>query len=123
MTVKANIVRQRLFKVAGYLLDYGPIVATVLIATIAATLATQYGDQTALLVQWVLLILVLLSTKQLVDRFRILRSVDQKIDTLLESSTTHTGIDDLFLDHKPSLLSRLQQARTIVHNGITLVGT
>jgi hypothetical protein len=114
--------RQRLIKFFGYVLDYGPIVVTVLAATSVALLATQSTVQTETtqLLQWVLLILVLLSTTQLIDRVRLLRGVDQKLDRMLESSKAESGVDLLFLDQKPPLADRLRQAKTIDHNGITL---
>jgi len=146
-------VRKQFVKAVGYLLDYGPIILTVLAATTVSVLATSSSITIEQLVQSVLLVLALLATTQLIDRFRLLRNLDQKVDTILvkgindkmiivttekvveiviiyglaqyilENSASKAGIDQLFLDRKPSLVERLQQAKTIDHNGITLVGT
>jgi len=117
------VVRKQFVKAVGYLLDYGPIILTVLAATTVSVLATSSSITIEQLVQSVLLVLALLATTQLIDRFRLLRNLDQKVDTILENSASKAGIDQLFLDRKPSLVERLQQAKTIDHNGITLVGT
>jgi hypothetical protein len=116
-------VRKQFTKIVGYLLDYGPIILTVLAATAVSILATNSNITIEQLVQSVLLVLALLATTQLIDRFRLLRSIDQKIDNILENNSAKAGIDQLFLDRKPSLVERLQQAKTVDHNGITLVGT
>jgi hypothetical protein len=116
-------VRKQFTKFVGHLLDYGPIILTVLAATIVSIFATSSDITIEQLVQSILLVLALLATTQLIDRFRLLRTIDQKIDSLLENSSSNAGIDQLFHDRKPSLIERLQQAKTIDHNGITLVGT
>lgn len=110
-------------KYVNYLLDYGPIVATVLFASVAALLAGQSGTTIEQILQWILIILVLLSTTQLLERFRLLRNLDRKLDTIVEQGHTEVSADQLFSLRMPDLQDRLRVAKSIDHNGITLAGT
>ncbi len=110
-------------KVLDNLIDYGPVILSVLVSTIAALRATQTGISSEELLQLVLIILVILSTTQLIDRFRLLRNLENNIETILQTREMTVGLDKVFLTTLPNLSDRLRQAKTITHNGITLVGT
>lgn len=114
--------KNTLLKFVGYILDYGPVLLTVFAATVASLLASQSGTTADQILQWILLILVLLSTTQLIDRLRVLRGIESKIESLAERTNT-TSFENIFLRRMPNLEERLRSAKTIDHNGITLVGT
>ena len=77
----------RLYQIVGNVLDYGPIILTVLFASATALWAGQASITEAQILQALLIILALLSTTQLVDRARLLRGFDAKLDGLLARST------------------------------------
>jgi hypothetical protein len=86
-----------LFKFVSYAIDYGLIILTVLAATVASLRASRSGTTTDQLLQWILLILVLLSTTQLIDRLRLLRGIKSKIDSLLEGENQTVSFEKIFL--------------------------
>jgi hypothetical protein len=110
-------------KFVNSLLDYGPIILTVLFASLASLRASQSGTPTDQILQWLLLILVLLSTTQLIDRFRLLRGLERRLDILLKQDKSQVSARQLFNLRMPDLEDRLRKAKTIDHNGITLVNT
>lgn len=92
---------KRIYQIIGYIIDYAPIILTVVASTIATLLAIQNITKTDQMLQWILLVLVLLSTTQLIDRFRLLRGLDTKIDNLLVKSTTSiSGIKRVSESHQ-----------------------
>ena len=110
-------------KYANNLLDYGPIILTVLFASFAALLTSQSGITVEQTLQWILIILVLISTTQLLERFRLLRNVDRKLDAIIEQGNTQVSASQFFSPRMPDLQERLRMAKSIDHNGITLAGT
>lgn len=118
-----NKQKSSVWKVVDNLLDFGPIVLTVIAATISALRAAQTGISIEELLQLVLIVLAFISTTQLIDRIRLLRNLDNKVDSILHASEAAIGLDKVFLSRLPSLEERLRQAKTITHNGLTLVGT
>ena len=110
-----------LLKIIGYILDYAPIVATVIIAAIVSI--TQSDKPLNEMVQWVLLVLALLATTQLVDRFRFMRNLDIKVERLLENVRGPSGASAFFVWQIPSMRERLLQADSIYINGVTLSRT
>jgi hypothetical protein len=113
----------RLLKFVGYILDYAPIIATVIVATLASLSAVRSGITTAEMLQWVLVVLALLATTQLVDRFRLMRNLDVKVEQLLESAQGLKGANAFFVPRIPDMEERLRQAKSIAINGITLSRT
>jgi hypothetical protein len=103
------------------LVDYGPILATVVAAIYFGILTTRPDNQVEPAIQWVIGILALLATTQLVDRFRLLRKLDEKVtsfDELLRSSKAE-GIETL--NKIPTDLSdRISSAKSISISGWTL---
>lgn len=112
-----------LLKYTGYILDYAPIIATVIVATLASLSATRSSTTTGEMLQWVLVVLALLTTTQLVDRFRVMRNLDIKIEQLVESAQGLKGADAFFVHRIPNMEERLRQAKSIAINGITLSRT
>jgi hypothetical protein len=110
-------------KYTGYVLDYAPVIATVLVATFASLSAVRSGIAPDEMLQWILVVLTLLATTQLVDRLRLMRTLDAKADRLIEMSEGLTGIDAVFVERIPDLTNRLREAKSIAINGITLAHT
>lgn len=73
-----------LMLLGNFALDYAPIVATIVLATIASLASIRKSISMDEMLQWILIVLALLATTQLIDRFRIFRSFDNKIDQLLD---------------------------------------
>jgi len=113
----------RLLKFISYVLDYAPIIATVVVATLASLSAVRSGITTGEMLQWVLVVLALLATTQLVDRFRLMRSLDAKVEQLLDSAQGLKGASAFFVQRIPDMEERLRQAKSISINGITLSRT
>lgn len=118
MTLKEKI---QLF--VNNLLDYGPIILTVLVGAYAAvaTINSQLSEKE--LLQWILGLLVLIATTQLVDRFRVLRSTDKKLDQVIALSQGTGGVKGFLLDSMPDLRERLKVAKSISISGVSLAGT
>ncbi len=113
----------RLLKFIGYILDYAPIIATVIVATLASLSAVRSGITADEMLQWVLVVLALLATTQLVDRFRLMRNLDVKVEQLLDSAQGLKGANAFFVQRLPDMEERLRQAKSISINGITLSRT
>lgn len=115
--------KEKILSFVNSLIDYGPIVVTVLVGAYA-TLATLKGEMTtADMLQWVLGLLVLIATTQLVDRFRVLRGTDKKLDQILTVSQGTAGTKGFLLDSMPDLRERLKVAKSIAISGVSLAGT
>lgn len=107
----------------GLVLDYVPILLAVVAGGMAAVAAVRQTITPDEVVVWTLAVLVLLSTTQLVDRFRVIRQMDGKLDkALLEIDDLKTQ-KALFTTGLPDLEQRLRKAKTIAINGITLSRT
>lgn len=65
----------------------------------------------------------MLATTQLVDRLRLMRSLESKVEAISRNSITRQGAEDLFLKVLPDFLERLRAAQTIAINGMTLALT
>ncbi len=112
-----------LLKYIEYLLDYAPIIATVGVATLASLSAARSGITTDEMLQWTLVVLALLATTQLIDRFRLMRNLDIKVEQLIENLQVFKGANAFFIHRLPDLEERLRQAKSISINGITLSRT
>ena len=118
-----NKTKSRLPKYIEYVLDYGPVIATVMVATFASLSAVRSGITADEMLQWILVILALLATTQFLDRFRVMRDINAKADYLIEHAQGLSGADSFFVDRMPSLENRLRKAQSIAINGITLIRT
>lgn len=115
--------KKRWLSVFTYLIDYLPILITVTAATIASISAVRSNITTTELLQWILLILAMLATTQLVDRLRLMRSLESKVNAIAHNATNPKGAEDFFSTSLPSFSERLKSARTIAINGMTLSRT
>jgi hypothetical protein len=107
-------------KYANSILDFGPVVATVLAATFASLRAIQSSTTPSEMLQLVLVVLTLLATTQLIDRFRILRGIDLRIEQLIGLSMGQATARTFFDTDIPGLAERLREAETVAVNGLTL---
>jgi hypothetical protein len=105
------------------ILDFGPIIATVLVATFASLRSARSGTTSGEMLQLVLIVLALLATTQLIDRFRVLRSIDSKVEQLVTSSQAPATADTFFEKKILESSSLITKAKSVWVNGITLLGT
>jgi hypothetical protein len=105
------------------MLDYLPVILTVLVATLVSLLAIRTSISEPEMLQWILVVLALLATTQLVDRFRTIRSIDANIERLVESNHGLQGANAFFVKRLPNMEERLLSAATIAINGMTLSRT
>lgn len=109
------------------LLDYGPIILTVIAAIVFSILANLPGYQTEngqdSTLQWILILLAFLATTQLVDRFRFLRNLDKKITALEACIELDQQRRNQILDEIPDLRERMRRAKTISISGLSLIRT
>jgi hypothetical protein len=75
------------------------------------------------LLQWILLVLALLATTQLVDRVRLMRGIESKVDQIAENAQGLKGAESFFIHRIPNLEERFRTAKSIAINGITLSRT
>jgi hypothetical protein len=75
------------------------------------------------MLQWILIVLALLATTQLLDRFRLMRGLDTKLDKITESSQGQSGASFFFQERIINLEKRYLEAKSIAINGITLATT
>ena len=104
-------------------LDYTPVIITVLFAALASLIATSSNTTAEELLQWTLAVLALMATTQLIDRFRILRSLEARVERLASRNREHMAAGDLFIRDRPDLQERLRQARSIAISGVSLART
>lgn len=64
------------------LVDYSPAIITVIFGTYVALEAERRLVSTDQLIKWVLILLVLIATSQLVDRLRSMRNIERKIEEI-----------------------------------------
>ncbi len=102
------------------LVDYGPIVITVIAAIIFSIQANSPNHQTGDVLQWMLLLLTFLATTMLVDRFRFMRKLDTKVTGLEETVLALKTGEIEVLDEIPDLRERIQRARSVSLSGLTL---
>ena len=112
---------QRSFNIVGYLLDYGPIVITVVAATAASIFAIRTDTSAEELLQWVIIVLGFLATTQLIDKFRTLRKIESKLDEL--ANQQRLGAEEFFKKDFIDLQERIANESSVAINGITLVRT
>jgi len=103
-----------------YIFDYAPIVMTVIVAAGASLYGIRSGLQTNELLQLMLLILALLATSFLIDRFRVIKNIERKIDKINGGGS---DAQSFFIDHLPCLNKRIKDAKSISISGITLART
>jgi len=115
--------KTKAYKTVNYVLDYGPVIVTVVVATIVSLASARSGAATGDMLQWVLVVLALLATTQLLDRFRVMRDMDAKLDGLISRSEGFGGATSFFAERIPPLEERLSKAKTIGINGMTLSST
>jgi len=75
---------RKVWEIINYIIDYLPLLGTIIaatFATFAAVRKTISGDE---VLQWVLIVLALLATTQLIDRFRVLQGLDRKTSAIIE---------------------------------------
>lgn len=109
--------------ILNYTIDYAPIIATLIAATVASLAAIRKTITTDEILQWILVVLALLATTQLIDRFRLMRSIESKIDNVSENIHSSAGISSIFVHRMPAMEERLREAKSISILGITLVRT
>lgn len=121
--MKAHTRQNWFHRFLSTLIDYLPVIVTV-IAAVAATLAairqTISVDE---MLQWILTVLALLATTLMVDRLRVIRGIESELEKIRGDIDAPKGADALFTQRMPDLEDRLKQARTIAINGITLSRT
>lgn len=111
------------YRYVNHVLDYGPVVVTVVVATLASLASARVGIATNEMLQWISIILALLATTQLLDRFRIMRDIDSKLERLIDRSQGISGATSFFAERIPYLEERFHKARSIAINGMTLSTT
>ncbi len=115
--------KNRTPKYIDYVLDYGPVIVTVLVATLASLVSARSGITTNEMLQWSLIILALLATTQLLDKFRVMRGMDTKLDKLIDRSQGLGGASSFFIERIPYQEQRFRRAKSIAINGMTLSTT
>lgn len=115
--------KSKAYRYVNYVLDFGPVVVTVLVATLATLASARSGIATNEMLQWILIILALLATTQLLDRFRVMRDIDGKLERLIDRSQGVSGATSFFVERIPYLEERFHKARSIAINGMTLSTT
>ena len=110
-------------KYVEYVLDYGPVIVTVMVATLASLVSARSGVTADEMLQWSLIVLALLATTQLVDKFRVMRGMDTKLDKLIDGSRGLGGATSFFVERIPHQEQRFRRAKSIAINGMTLSST
>jgi hypothetical protein len=118
-----NDQRGKAFRFVNYVVDYGPVIATVLAATLVSLASVRGRVELEEMLQWTLVILAGLATTQLLDRFRIMRNIDVKLDRLIDRSQGFGGATSFFSERIPHLEQRFRRAKSIAINGMTLSTT
>ena len=111
------------FKFINFIIDYLPIILTFIMASIAPYISIKSDTQVSEMLQFILVILTLLATSLLADRFRIIRKIDQKVKVLGEYIKNSESAETFFIDRIPPLETRLLNAKSIAISGITLSRT
>ena len=106
-----------------HLLDYGPIILTTVLATVASLRAIKSDISAGEIQQWILVVLGLLATTQLVDRFRIIREIETKINTIASGAQGQVGVGAVYKSHIPDLRDRVRGAKSVAISGISLSRT
>jgi hypothetical protein len=117
------LLKNRLLALLEGALDYLPVILTVLFAAVVSLIAGSSETPTDELLQWTLAVLALMATTQLIDRFRVLRSVDERLERLEHRSRASMSAGDFFMHQRPDLQERLRHARSIAISGVTLART
>lgn len=115
--------KSNLLRFVNYLIDYLPIIATVTAATLASLSTVRSNTTTTELLQWILLVLALLATTQLVDRLRLMRGIESKVDQIIQSSEVSRSAESFLAQSLPKRTERLKSAKSIAINGMTLART
>jgi hypothetical protein len=115
--------KSNLIRFVNYLIDYLPIIATVTAATLASLSAVRSNTTTSELLQWILLVLALLATTQLVDRLRLMRGIESKVDQIIQSAEVSRSAESFIASSQPQRTERLKNAKSIAINGMTLART
>lgn len=115
--------KTKTYRYVNYVLDYGPVIITVVVATVVSLASARSSVATGEMLQWVLITLALLATTQLLDRFRVMRDIDGKLDRLIRKSEGFGGATSFFVERIPHLEERFRKAKTIAINGMTLSST
>jgi hypothetical protein len=113
----------RAYRYVNHILDYGPVIVTVMVATFASLASARSGITIDEMLQWTLIVLALLATTQLLDRFRIMRDIDTKLDGLADRAQGFSGATSFFIERIPHLEERFRRAKFIAINGMTLSTT
>ena len=113
---------KKIFKIFGYALDYGPVIITVILSTALSLKAIKKTVPIEELLQWILAVLSFIATTQLIDRFRIFRSIHDGIEKF-NSQNREAGANAFFVYHLPEFQERLRQAKSISIAGGMLTRT
>lgn len=117
------MLKNRLMTLLEAVLDYMPVIITVLFAAVVSLVAGSSQTPTDELLQWTLAVLALMATTQLIDRFRILRNLDERLERLETRNRESMSATDFFMSERPNLQERLRRARSIAISGVTLART
>jgi len=115
--------KEKLLALANNIIDYGPIIVTVLVGAYASFWAFNESVSNEQILQWILAILLLIASVQLIDRFRVLRSTDIKLDKLIAVFRGEAGAKGFLQKSLPDFRSRLASAKSISISGVSLAGT
>lgn len=111
-----NKKKSKLLSVFGLVLDFVPIFLTVAVGFLASLYGVKAGLSTAHILQVILLVLTLLATSLLLDRYRVIRNIERKLEDINQNSSANA----FFIEAIPDLTERLKIARTVSISGITL---
>ena len=109
--------KRRIISIVSFILDYAPILITVVAAGLAAFASTRSNVQVSELLQWILVVLAFLVTTQLIDRFKLMRGIESKIEEMSQSQHFKKGVSAVFVRKMPNLESRLRTAKSIAISG------
>lgn len=117
--------KEKVHSLVNSLIDYGPIVITVVVGAIVSIrmIYQPQSQSTDIYLQWILIILLLIAVTELVDRFRVLRSSEKKLDQLMSISKGSSGAQGFFFHQMPDLRDRFFKAKSIAISGVSLLGT
>jgi len=111
-------VAARLAAVLTTLLEYVPILLTIAIATYVGLATTGPSTDQGTLLQWVIVLLGLIATSILVERFTRLRRMDVAIRNISNLFSAYMSerirATDFFLDEPPPLLTEVESASSIM---------
>jgi len=103
------------------LLNYGPIVITVVYAAFVALQLNGSTISTGQMLTWILTLLLLLVTNQLADRFGAIRQLEQSVSDIKHDLGSGSLAERFLYEKLPDISSYLHKAKTIDVAGIVLI--